>query len=65
MEEIKKEVRASSKNHARKLMKKLEQIMDLPDPAKDSIYKELEYASLDGYRITMRILNEDEEIYNR
>jgi len=46
-------------------MKKLEQIMDLPDPAKDSIYKELEYASLDGYRITMRILNEDEGIYNR
>ena len=38
--------------------------MDLPEIAVDSIHKELEYGTMDGYRITMRNLNSETETAN-
>ena len=70
---MKDELKYSANRHARRLIKKLSSVMDLPELAVDSIHKELEYGTMDGYRITMRNLNsekepenDDEEInYNR
>ncbi len=66
---MKEELKQSANRHARKLTDKLMQVVDLPDVAKDSIRQEMEYATMDGYRITMKYKTETEtpdgENFNR
>ena len=66
---MKTELKQSGNRHARKLIKKLSEIIDLPAVAQDSIRQELEYATMDGYRITMKHQTameiEDEQDENR
>lgn len=66
---MKAELKQSGNRHARKLIKKLSEIIDLPAVAQDSIRQELEYATMDGYRITMKHQTameiEDEQDENR
>lgn len=52
--QMKEELKQSANRHARKLIDKLSQIIELPDVAKDSIRQEFDYATMDGYRITMK-----------
>lgn len=61
---MKDELKHSANRHARRLIKKLSSVMDLPEIAVDSIHKELEYGTMDGYRITMRNLNSETETAN-
>jgi len=68
---MKNELKQSANRHARKLIKKLA-VLGLPDLAHDSIRQELEYATMDGYRITMRhqsetetVNEQDEDRFNR
>jgi len=51
---MKNELKQSANRHARKLIQKLEEVVDLPKLAHDSIRQELEYGTMDGYRITMK-----------
>lgn len=51
---MKIELKQSGNRHSRKLIQKLLEIVDLPAVAQDSIRQELEYATMDGYRITMK-----------
>jgi hypothetical protein len=66
---LKEELKQSANRHARKLTDKLLQVVALPDVAKDSIRQEMEYATMDGYRITMKHKTAtemlDEENFNR
>ncbi len=57
-DDIKSAVRKNAVRHAGKLVDKLEEILTLPKVAVDAIRKEIEYAALDGYRVTKRILEE-------
>jgi len=57
---LKIELKQSGNRHARKLIKKLLTVIDLPELAHDSIRQEFEYATLDGYRLTMKHLSEME-----
>jgi len=58
---MKIDLKQSGNRHARKLIKKLsEGGYDLPDLVHDSIRQEFEYATMDGYRITMRHQSETE-----
>jgi len=59
---MKDELKISGNRHARRLIAKLDEILDLPQVAYDSIRKELEYATMDGYRITMRHQSETETV---
>jgi len=61
---MKDELKYSANRHARKLIKKLSAVLDLPDLAHDSIRQELEYATLDGYRITMKHTQSEKETSN-
>jgi hypothetical protein len=61
---MKDELKHSANRHARRLIKKLSSVMDLPEIALDSIYKELEYSTMDGYRITMRNITSEKETEN-
>lgn len=66
---MKTELKQSANRHARKLIQKLSQVLDLPDMAQDSIRQECEYATMDGYRITMKHNRKgdhnDDDRYNR
>ena len=57
---MKTELKLSGNRHARKLIKKLSEIIDLPFVAQDSIRQECEYATMDGYRLTMKYQSEKE-----
>lgn len=50
---MKQELKQSGNRHAKRLIKKLA-FLDLPEVVFDSIHKEMEYATMDGYRITMK-----------
>jgi len=52
--DLKQELKSSAHRHTVKLLEKIEEIVDLPAIAKDAIRQELDYATMDGYRITMR-----------
>lgn len=51
---MKTELKQSGYRHATKLIAKMSEIIDVPEIVKDAIRIEMEYATLDGYRITMR-----------
>ena len=51
---MKDELKNSAKRHAHRLIKKIEEVCDLPSVVQDSIRTEMEYATLDGHRITMK-----------
>ena len=55
--DMKNELKQTANRHAIKLVRKLREVMTLPEIAEDSIRKELEYATLDGYRETMKYIN--------
>ncbi len=55
MDELKEQLKRDARRHANKLIKKLSQVLDLPDLATDSIHQEFLYATMDGYRTTMKI----------
>ena len=57
---MKIDLKQSGNRHARRLIKKLSEIIDLPAVAQDSIRQECEYATMDGYRITMKHQSEKE-----
>jgi hypothetical protein len=61
---MKDKLKYSANRHARSLIKKLSSVMDLPEIAFDSIHKELEYGTMDGYRITMRHIKSEKETEN-
>jgi len=48
------ELKYSARRHSNRLIEKMSEIIDVPDIVKDAIRKEVEYATLDGYRITMK-----------
>ena len=58
--QTKEELKQSGNRHARKLIAKLSEVIELPAMAQDSIRQECEYATMDGYRITMKSLSEKE-----
>jgi len=58
---MKAELKQSGNRHARRLIKKLsEGGYNLPELVHDSIRQEFEYATLDGFRITMKHKTEKE-----
>ena len=61
---MKDDLKYSANRHARRLIRKLASVMDLPELAEDLIYKELEYGTMDGYRITMRHIKSETETEN-
>ena len=52
--QLKEELKQVSNRHARKLIQKLSEVVNLPTVAHDSIRQEMEYSTLDGYRTTMK-----------
>jgi len=54
MVELKKQLNRDARRHSNKLIDKLSQVIDMPDMAIDSIHQELLYATMDGYRTTMK-----------
>lgn len=51
---MKDELKQSGHRHATKLIAKISEVITVPELVQDAIRKEMEYATLDGYRITMR-----------
>jgi len=54
MEELKLELKREARRHSNKLIKKITQVIDIPDIISDSIHQEILYATMDGYRATMK-----------
>jgi len=55
MDELKQELKSSARRHSNKLIKKIIQVYpELPEMAIDSIHQETLYATMDGYRETMK-----------
>jgi|TARA_R100000049_G_C1899885_1_gene50269 hypothetical protein len=59
--DMKTELKHSSNRHSERLLADLGEIMDIPKIAVDRIRREVEYATMDGYRITMKSRNGDTE----
>jgi hypothetical protein len=63
---MKQELEKSSNRHAERLLADLSEVMELPRIATERIRREINYATMDGYRITMKFRNGgmeyDEEI---
>ena len=51
---MKDELKNSAKRHAHRLIQKIQEVCDLPSVVQDSIRTEMEYATMDGHRITMK-----------
>jgi hypothetical protein len=62
---MKVELKQSSNRHSERLLADLREIMDIPKIAVDRIRREVEYATMDGYRITMKSRNGDTENDNK
>ena len=60
MDELKEELKREARRHSTKLIKKIGQVLDLPVLIKDSIHQEILYATMDGYRTTMRLTRNGE-----
>jgi type IV secretory pathway TrbF-like protein len=56
---MKDELKQSAFRHSDKLIEKIKQVVELPVIVKDAIKREMEYATMDGYRITARWLSEN------
>jgi len=54
---MKDELKQSASRHALRLIDKIAAVIDVPEIVADSIKREMEYATMDGYRITMRNSN--------
>ncbi len=64
-DQLKKDLRHSAGRHAYKLISKIRQVCDVPASVEDSIRIEMEYATLDGFRITARHNEEENNYGNR
>lgn len=51
---MKDELKRSSERHSSRLISDLAEVIDLPNIAVDRIRREVDYATMDGYRITMK-----------
>ena len=60
MQELKEQLKSDARRHSNKLVKKISQVVKLPDIAADSIDQEVLYATLDGYRTTMKLTRNGE-----
>ncbi len=60
MDELKQELKREARRHSNKLISKMEQVIDVPLMVQDSIHQEVLYATMDGYRTTMKITRNGE-----
>ena len=60
MEYLKEELKRDARRHSNKLIAKMEQIIDVPVMVQDSIHQEILYATMDGYRTTMKLTRNGE-----
>ncbi len=58
------ELKNSAKRHAHRLITKIKEVIDVPGVVQDSIRREMEYATKDGYRITMQNINRNGDTAN-
>jgi hypothetical protein len=58
---MKDELKQSAVRHSDRVISKITEVMQIPEIVSDSIRREMEYATMDGYRITMRNLNRNGE----
>lgn len=64
MEELKEQLKRDARRHSNKLIKRVKEVTpSLPMLAIDSIHQEILYATMDGYRTTMK-QNRNGEIQN-
>jgi hypothetical protein len=61
---MKQELKQSAVRHSERLLGKLGEVMDVPLIAQDAIRREIEYATMDGYRITARNQNRNGDSAN-
>ena len=54
MDELKLELKREARRHSSKLIKKMKQVITVPSLVEDSIHQEVLYATMDGYRATMK-----------
>ena len=54
---MKDELKQSANRHSNRLLAKIKDVMTVPDIVEDSIRREIEYATMDGYRITAKNRN--------
>lgn len=60
MLELKEQLKIEARRHSNKLIKKIDEVSKLPAIAKDSIHQEVLYATMDGYRTTMKLTRNGE-----
>lgn len=61
MDELKRNLKQDARRHSNKLVGKILGILpDFPEIAADAIHQEVLYATLDGYRTTMKHQSEKE-----
>lgn len=58
---MKEDLKRSAVRHSERLLSDLSEIMDIPNIAADRIRREIEYATMDGHRITMKSVKEGSE----
>lgn len=58
---MKDELKKSGYRHATRLIEKISEVVDLPSVVKDAIRQEMDYATMDGYRVTMKHIRNGEE----
>ena len=54
MDDLKSTLKQEARRHSKKLVKKICQVIDLPEIAIDGIHQEVLFATMDGYRATMK-----------
>ena len=54
MDELKRQLKLEARRHSNKLVKKLKQVVELPDFVIDGVHQEVLFATMDGYRATMK-----------
>lgn len=57
----KEELKQSAKSHSRKLISNLSEVIEFPRALHAAVEREVEYATMDGYRITMKHKGENHE----
>jgi hypothetical protein len=62
MVELKRNLKLDARRHSNKLVGKIRAVLpDFPEIAEDAIHQEVLYATMDGYRCTMKHQSETEE----
>lgn len=51
---MKLELKKNANRHAERLLSSMREVITVPKVVEDCIRREIEYATMDGYRITMR-----------